>query len=64
MEILSVASCPYEDYEGQVLHLYTKLDEGEVVHLGDTISIEMMDDSFMDAKVSLSILNMQVIIPG
>ena len=53
MEILSVSGCPYEDYEGQVLHLHTKLDEGEVVHLGDTISIEMMDDSFMDAEVKL-----------
>lgn len=53
MKILSVAGCPYEDYRGQVLHLRTDLEEGEVVNLGDTISIEMMDDSFMDAEVKL-----------
>lgn len=53
MEIIFVSGCPYEDYKGQVLHLHVRLDDGEVIHLGDTISIEMMDDSFMDAEVKL-----------
>ncbi len=53
MKILSVAGCPYEDYEGQILELHTELDDGEVINLGDVISIEMMDDSFIDAKVEL-----------
>ena len=43
MEILSVAGCPYEDYEGQVLELHVRLEENEVVRVGEKISIEMMD---------------------
>ena len=53
MKIKTVTGCPYEDYKGQVLHLHVWLDDGEVIHLGDTISIEMMDDTFLDAEVKL-----------
>ena len=53
MEILSVASCPYEDYEGQILELHVRLENGEVVRVGEKVSIEMMDDSFVDAEVKI-----------
>lgn len=53
MKILSVSGCPCEDYDGQILHLYTKLDEGEEIRLNDIISIEMMDDTFIKREVLL-----------
>ena len=53
MEILSVAGCPYEDYDGQVLELHVRLEDDEVVRVGETISIEMMDGSFVDAEVKI-----------
>ena len=53
MEILSVTGCPYEDYDGQILNLRIQLESGESVHVGETISIEMMDDTFMDAEVKI-----------
>lgn len=53
MEVLSVAGCPYEDYEGQVLELHVRLEDGEVVRIGEKISIEMMDGTFVDAEVKI-----------
>ena len=53
MKITSVAGSPYEDYEGQILILHVKLEEGEVVHVGDMISIEMMDDTFLEREVKI-----------
>lgn len=53
MNILSVAGSPYEDREGQVLNLHVALEEDEVVRLGETIRIEMMDDSFLEAEVKI-----------
>ena len=53
MKVMSVAGCPYEDYKGQVLHLYVKLEADETVKVGDMISIEMMDDSFMETEVKM-----------
>ena len=47
MKIISVSGCPYEDYEGQILNLRIELDEGEEITLNDTVSIEMMDDTFL-----------------
>lgn len=53
MKITSVAGSPYGDYEDQILILFVKLDEGEVVHVGDMISIEMMDDTFWEREVKI-----------
>ena len=53
MKILSVAGSPYEDYPGQILVLYVSMEDGEVVHIGQKISIEMMDDTFTDAEVKI-----------
>ena len=53
MEILSVAGCPYEDYEGQVLELHVRLEDGEAVHVGEKITIEMMDDTFIESEVKI-----------
>ncbi|MBR4514070.1 MAG: hypothetical protein IKO61_04215 [Lachnospiraceae bacterium] len=51
MKIIMVSGCPYEDFEGQILNLDVELGEGEVVSLNSMISIEMMDDSFLQTEV-------------
>ncbi len=53
MEILSVAGCPYEDYKGQILELHVKLEDKEIIHVGEEISIEMMDGTFVDTEVKI-----------
>lgn len=53
MKILSVAGCPYEDNKGEVLNLYVKLDSGEKIAKGDTVRIEMMDDSFLEREIKI-----------
>ena len=54
MKITMVASGSYEeDYEGQILHLLVSLSEGETVQVNDVISIEMMDDTFIERPVVL-----------
>ena len=53
MEVLFVSGCPYEDYDNQILHLHVQLKDGEIVNVGDTISIEMMDDSFLETEVKM-----------
>lgn len=47
MKITGVGGCPYEDHEGEILNIDVNLDEGETLYEGGTISIEMMDDSFL-----------------
>ena len=51
MKVISVGGCPYEDYDGQILNLRIKLDEGEEICLNDTVSIEMMDDTYLEKEV-------------
>ena len=53
LKILSVSGCPYEDYEGQILNLCIEMGEGEELSLNDIISIEMMDDTFLEREVLL-----------
>lgn len=53
MEIISVAGCPYEDHAGDILVLHVKLDEGESLYEGGLISIEMMDDSFIEREIKI-----------
>ena len=53
MEILYVRGCPYEDNEGEVLNLYIRLDEGDVLMEGGNIQIEMMDDSVIEREVKI-----------
>ena len=53
MKILSVAGCPYEDYDGQILELRAELGDGEVIHINEMISIEMMDNTFLEREVLL-----------
>lgn len=53
MKIIYVAGSPYEDYEGQVINLTVKLEDEDVISVGDKISIEMMDDSFQEAEVKI-----------
>lgn len=53
MEILSVGGCPYERNEGEILNLHVSLDETESISLGDTVKIELMDDSVIEREVVL-----------
>ena len=53
MKITSVSGCPYEDREGEILNLEINLDEGEILYEGGTISIEMMDDSFLEREIKI-----------
>ena len=53
MKVLSVAGCPYEDYDGQILHLNVELAEGEEIRLNEPITIEMMDGTFLEREVHL-----------
>ena len=53
MKIMRVTGCPYEDHEGEVLNLKVNLNEGEVLYEGGTISIEMMDDSFLEREIKI-----------
>lgn len=53
MKIDFVSGCPYEDNPDEVLNIEAILDEGEVVHLGDTIDIPMMDDTFLKREVKI-----------
>lgn len=53
MKIISVYGCPYEDYKGQILELSVTLNDGESVSIGDVVSIEMMDDSLLEAEIKI-----------
>lgn len=53
MEILGAYGCPYEDYEGQIIDLRVRLEDKEVVNVGDAISIEMMDGTFTEAEIKI-----------
>ena len=53
MVVLSVARCPYKDYNNQIIHLNIKLDEGEKICLNEIILIEMMDGTFLEREVRL-----------
>ncbi len=53
MKISFVSGCPYEDYEGQILNLCVVLSESEELRIGETISIEMMDETFLEREVLL-----------
>lgn len=53
MKITGVSGCPYEDHEGEVLNLDVDLEEGEVLYEGGTISIETMDDSFLERGIKI-----------
>ena len=53
MKITSVAGCPYEDYEGEILNIDINLEEGEILFEGGIISIEMMDDSILERKIKI-----------
>ncbi len=53
MKITSIAGCPYEDYEGQILELHVQIDENETINVGDNISIDMMDDTVLTREVKI-----------
>ena len=53
MKITGVGGCPYEDHEGEILNIDVNLDEGEILYEGGTISIEMMDDSFLEREIKI-----------
>lgn len=53
MKILSVAGSPYEDNDGEVLNLHVRLDENEIIVVGQMIGIEMMDDSIHETEVKI-----------
>ena len=53
MKITFVSRCPYEDYEGEILNIEVNLDEGEIIYEGGNISIEMMDDSFLEREIKI-----------
>lgn len=53
MIIESVLGCPYEDHEGEVSILRVHLDKGERLCLHDNISIEMMDDTFIQREIKI-----------
>lgn len=51
MKINYASGCAYEDNEGEVTILTVHLDQGEIIHRNEMISIEMMDDSFLEREV-------------
>ena len=53
MEVRGIAGCPYEDSEGEVLNLSIRLDDGEVLCVGDAIDIPMMDGSTLTREVKV-----------
>ena len=53
MKVDYVGGCPYEDNPGEVLNLTVILEDGEVIHLGDTIDILMMDDTYLQREVKM-----------
>lgn len=53
MKIINAYGCPYEDNTDEILELDVRLDKGEIVSLGDTIAIEMMDDTVIYREVKL-----------
>lgn len=53
MKILFVTGSPYEDNKGEVLNLHIRLEEGERLTKGGNITIEMMDDTFLDREVKI-----------
>ena len=53
MKVDYVGGCPYEDNPGEVLNLTVILDEGEVIRLGDTVDILMMDDTYLQREVKM-----------
>ena len=53
MKITSVAGCPYEDHEGEILNINVNLEDGEVLYEGGMIKIEMMDDSVLESEIKI-----------
>ena len=53
MKITSVAGCPYEDHEGEILNINVSLEDGEVLYEGGMIKIEMMDDSVLESEIKI-----------
>lgn len=53
MEVLFISGSPYEDYDGQVLNLELRLDEGESVVVGGDIAIPMIDGPALTREVKL-----------
>ena len=42
MKITSVAGCPYEDHEGEILNINVSLEDGEVLYEGGMIQIRCL----------------------
>lgn len=53
MEVLFISGSPYEDYDGQVLNLELRLEEGESVVVGGDINIPMIDGPALTREVKL-----------
>lgn len=53
MELLNVTGCPYEDYDGQILNINYRLAENETAHLGDILTIELMDGSMIEREIKI-----------
>ncbi len=53
VKITGVGACPYEDYKGEILNINIDLDEGETLYEGGMVSIEMMDDSFLEREIKI-----------
>ena len=53
MELLDVAGCPYEDYNGQILNIRYRLAANETVRLGDILTVELMDGSLIEREIKI-----------
>lgn len=53
LKITSVSGSAYEDNKGEVSILRVHLEKGEIIRRNEMISIEMMDDSFLEREVKI-----------